>query len=90
MTVPESAPAPSTQASVAGAEASAEANDNGEPLWMRIWRSQTISISITALALAALTAIFFFQNILVRRPTLYTWVARERDVLPEVNTAEEV
>jgi len=73
--VPASATAPS-QASSAVAQAFPNATDNEEPLWMRIWRSQTISIGITALALAALTAIFFFQNILVRRPTLYTWVRR--------------
>ncbi|HVI13196.1 MAG TPA: 4Fe-4S binding protein, partial [Pseudolabrys sp.] len=75
VTVPASATAPS-QASSAVAQAFPNATDNEEPLWMRIWRSQTISIGITALALAALTAIFFFQNILVRRPTLYTWVRR--------------
>src|SRR6516165_9407013 len=75
VTVPASAPAPS-QASSAVARAFPNATDNEEPLWMRIWRSQTISIGITALALAALTAIFFFQNILVRRPTLYTLVRR--------------
>jgi len=73
VTVPESAPAP---AAVPGTEASANANDNEEPLWMRIWRSRMISLGITAFALAALTAIFFFQNILVRRPILYTWVRR--------------
>jgi NosR/NirI family transcriptional regulator, nitrous oxide reductase regulator len=75
VTVPASATTPS-QASSAVAQAFPNATDNEEPLWMRIWRSQTISIGITALALAALTAIFFFQNILVRRPTLYTWVRR--------------
>src|SRR5215471_7792242 len=62
VTVPASATAPS-QASSAVAQAFPNATDNEEPLWMRIWRSQTISIGITALALAALTAIFFFQNI---------------------------
>ncbi|BAM92458.1 nitrous oxide reductase regulatory protein NosR [Bradyrhizobium oligotrophicum S58] len=50
--------------------------DTEEPLWMRIWRSQTVSVGITALALAVLTGIFFFQNVLVRRPQLYTWVRR--------------
>lgn len=76
VTVPENAPAPAAQASAPQAEASANATDNEEPLWMRIWRSRLISIAITAFALAALTVIFFFQNILVRQPTLYTWVRR--------------
>ena len=71
VTVPESAPASAAQAS--GAAATPE---NEEPLRMRIWRSSTVSIAITALMLAALTGIFFFQNLLVRRPVLYTWVRR--------------
>lgn len=41
---------------------------------MRMWRSNTVSIGITALMLAALTGIFFFQNVLMRKPVLYTWV----------------
>jgi NosR/NirI family nitrous oxide reductase transcriptional regulator len=76
VTVPANAPAPATQASVPAAQSPANAVDEEEPLWMRIWRSQTMSIGTTALALAALTVIFFFQNILVRRPSLYTWVRR--------------
>jgi NosR/NirI family nitrous oxide reductase transcriptional regulator len=67
---------PTAPASVPAIQAPANATDTEEPLWMRIWRSQTVSIGITALALAALTAIFFFQNILVRRPVFYTWVRR--------------
>ena len=74
VTVPESAPAPAAQAAAPAEEASA--NDNEEPLWMRIWRTRMVSIAITAFALAALTVIFFFQNILVRRPILYTWIRR--------------
>ncbi|WP_257170519.1 NosR/NirI family protein [Bradyrhizobium sp. SRS-191] len=52
------------------------ADETEEPLWMRIWRTQTVNIGITAVALAVLTAIFFFQNVLVRRAQLYTWVRR--------------
>jgi len=75
LTVPSSAPASAPQAPVS-AQGSSFAGEGEEPLWMRIWRSQIVSVGITALSLAALTAIFFFQNILVRRPTLYTWVRR--------------
>jgi NosR/NirI family transcriptional regulator, nitrous oxide reductase regulator len=75
VTVPESAPAPATQAAGAGA-VQAPAAEAEEPLWMRMWRSNAISIGITALMLGALTLIFFFQNLLVRRPVLYTWVRR--------------
>jgi NosR/NirI family nitrous oxide reductase transcriptional regulator len=47
-----------------------------EPLWVRLWEANVVSIGITALALAVLTAIFFFQAALVRRPVLYTWIRR--------------
>jgi NosR/NirI family nitrous oxide reductase transcriptional regulator len=47
-----------------------------EPLWIKIWRGDVVKISTTIAALGALTLIFFFQNALVRRPRLYTWVRR--------------
>ena len=43
---------------------------------MRIWRADVVKIGTTIAALGALTLIFFFQNFLVRRPTVYTWVRR--------------
>jgi NosR/NirI family transcriptional regulator, nitrous oxide reductase regulator len=74
VTVPANAPTPAAQATSAASQA--QSAEGEEPLWMRIWRSQTINIGIVAVALAALTAIFFFQNLLVRRPVLYNWVRR--------------
>ncbi|MGA7996370.1 MAG: FMN-binding protein, partial [Bradyrhizobium sp.] len=47
-----------------------------EPLWMKIWRGDIVKIGTTIFALGALTLIFFFQNALVRRPRVYTWVRR--------------
>lgn len=47
-----------------------------EPLWQRIWKMNTGFIGITVAALLILTAIFFFQDWLVRRPSLYVWVRR--------------
>jgi len=47
-----------------------------DPLWMRIWRADVLKIGTTVAALGALTLIFFFQNFLVRRPTVYVWVRR--------------
>lgn len=47
-----------------------------EPLWLKIWKTNTVSIGIAAVALLALTAIFFFQDALVRRPKVYVWVRR--------------
>jgi NosR/NirI family transcriptional regulator, nitrous oxide reductase regulator len=43
----------------------------GEPLWIRIWRAKIGQVFVLSVALLALTAIFFFQDILVRRPALY-------------------
>jgi NosR/NirI family nitrous oxide reductase transcriptional regulator len=62
-------------APVAGPEAGVPTTDE-DPLWMRIWRADTVKVATTIIALGALTLIFFFQNFLVRRPTLYTWVRR--------------
>jgi NosR/NirI family nitrous oxide reductase transcriptional regulator len=47
-----------------------------EPLWKQMWRRNPVSIGITVFAILLLTGIFFFQNQLVQRPPLYTWVRR--------------
>lgn len=47
-----------------------------EPLWRRIWREDALNIALTAITLLVLTAIFFFQDFLVRRPNFYAWVRR--------------
>lgn len=61
------APTSTTQAALPDEEA---------PLWVRMWEMNTVSIAITAIAIMVLTAIFFFQNSLVRRPKLFAWVRR--------------
>jgi NosR/NirI family nitrous oxide reductase transcriptional regulator len=67
-TSPEgSVPAPGAEASPGLLE---------EPLWRRMWRDNAASIAIVAIAIGALTLIFFFQNFLVRRPRLNVWVRR--------------
>ncbi len=47
-----------------------------EPLWKRMWRDNMTNVVIVAVAIGALTLIFFFQNVLVRRPVLNVWVRR--------------
>lgn len=42
------------------------------PLWQRVWNNRRVDIILTALAVLAVTGIFFFQDFLVRRPKLYT------------------
>jgi NosR/NirI family nitrous oxide reductase transcriptional regulator len=72
---PLSAPVVPPSVAVAG-DARAPISAEDEPLWMKIWRGNTIKIGTTIFALAALTVIFFFQNALVARPRLFAWVRR--------------
>jgi NosR/NirI family nitrous oxide reductase transcriptional regulator len=51
------------------AQAPAEA-----PLWSRIWRAKAVEIGVLVVALGVLTAIFFFQDMLVKRPRLTAWI----------------
>ncbi|MCG7393220.1 NosR/NirI family protein [Microvirga sp. ACRRW] len=72
-------PAPSISAPAPAASSLSDANalaagEIEEPLWLKIWKTNTVSIGITAFALFVLTAIFFFQDALVRRPAVYIWV----------------
>nr|WP_210183625.1 NosR/NirI family protein [Microvirga guangxiensis] len=68
-------PAPPAEPSLNDADALA-AGDIEEPLWLKIWKTNTVSIGIAAIALLVLTAIFFFQDALVKRPKIYVWVRR--------------
>jgi NosR/NirI family nitrous oxide reductase transcriptional regulator len=52
----------------------AEVAADEQPLWIRIWNMDRVSIAITVIALLVLTAIFFFQDWLVKRPKLFAWV----------------
>lgn len=52
-----------------GADAPPPGNDpETSPLWIRIWQQRTVDIAILCVALVILTALFFFQDQLVRRP----------------------
>ncbi|MBB6464951.1 NosR/NirI family nitrous oxide reductase transcriptional regulator [Aminobacter lissarensis] len=65
-----------TGAPAAQPNASAGTFPDEEPLWVRMWKMNTVSIGITVFGLLVLTAIFFFQDWLVRRPKLFGWVRR--------------
>ncbi|ABD86002.1 4Fe-4S binding protein [Rhodopseudomonas palustris] len=69
-------PSPAPAASTAAPRVGEGQGSDEDPLWMRIWRGDLVKIGIGAAALGVLTLIFFFQNALVRRPLLYTWVRR--------------
>ncbi|MDM9623374.1 MULTISPECIES: NosR/NirI family protein [unclassified Rhizobium] len=64
------APAP---AIVPLADTTTQASDE-QPLWISIWNLNRVNIGITGTALLVLTAIFFFQDWLVKRPVLFAWV----------------
>lgn len=72
---PPQAAAPPPMASLSDADALG-AGPLEEPLWLKIWKTNTVSIGITVFALLVLTGIFFFQDTLVRRPTTHVWVRR--------------
>ncbi|MDF3809333.1 MULTISPECIES: NosR/NirI family protein [Rhodopseudomonas] len=73
-TAARAAPAPAAAAKTPRVGESPGADE--DPLWMRIWRGDMVRISVTVAALGVLTLIFFFQNVLVRRPVLFGWVRR--------------
>ena len=70
------AAAPAAKSAPAAVSEAGVPTTDEDPLWMRIWRADTVKVATTIVALGALTLIFFFQNFLVRRPTVYTWVRR--------------
>lgn len=66
-------PAIATPAVVPLADTTTQASDE-QPLWISIWNLNRVNIGITGAALLVLTAIFFFQDWLVKRPVLFAWV----------------
>ena len=63
---------PAAPAAAAPPATTTQASPGGDNLlWMRIWRGKIMQVAILSVALLALTAIFFFQDALVRRPVLY-------------------
>ncbi|HVH03518.1 MAG TPA: 4Fe-4S binding protein [Amaricoccus sp.] len=72
--LPAPAPAPAAEPATAAPPAPAPAGladeDQGPPLWVSIWQMNRVPVAVTVAALLILTAIFFFQNTLARRPVL--------------------
>jgi NosR/NirI family nitrous oxide reductase transcriptional regulator len=71
---PEQPPAAAASEPPAGKAAQAPADE--EPLWVKIWKLNTVKIGVTVAALLVLTVVFFFQSWLVSRPRLFAWVRR--------------
>lgn len=85
LNAPPSAPASAatgkaiTGAPVSGLDSSADAptiEGLDTPLWQRIWQGNIVNIAILIGAILILTLIFFFQNQLVKKESVYLWVRR--------------
>ena len=60
------------QANPAVTTAPAAPVPNAAPaVWRIMWRAEIVKVAVLTLALAFLTAIFFFQDVLTKRPVLY-------------------
>jgi NosR/NirI family nitrous oxide reductase transcriptional regulator len=44
------------------------------PLWQRVWLGRKVDIAILGVALAVLTGILVFQDVIVRKRRLYSWL----------------
>lgn len=72
-TTPAETPAAAQQNAAAAPTPSATSGTE-RPLWQRIWMQRWLEVGVLASAIGVLTAIFFFQDWLVRRPRLFDWV----------------
>jgi NosR/NirI family nitrous oxide reductase transcriptional regulator len=74
VTPPPAAAEPATEAPAAKARPAGDgmlATTPEAPLWERVWRSKAASIALLVVMLGLLTAIFFFQDFLVKREKLF-------------------
>jgi NosR/NirI family nitrous oxide reductase transcriptional regulator len=65
------APPPAAARQAAAAEVASDAAEDAAPLWQRVWQGKVVEIGILLVAIGVLTGIFFFQDVLVKRPVLY-------------------
>jgi NosR/NirI family nitrous oxide reductase transcriptional regulator len=64
-------PLPAARAAAPHPAAVVSPEPGEEALWERIWRGKVFPVALLVASLGILTAIFFFQDWLVRRPVLY-------------------
>ncbi|MTH34397.1 4Fe-4S binding protein [Paracoccus limosus] len=50
--------------------------DDGPALWKTMWQMNHLNLAILGVALAVLTAIFFFQDVLTKYPRSFLWTRR--------------
>jgi NosR/NirI family nitrous oxide reductase transcriptional regulator len=65
---------PATAVPPQDAPVEATGSDIDNQLWITIWQASRTKIAVTLAAILTLTAIFFFQDWLVRRPKLFGYV----------------
>ncbi len=63
-------PAPAAPAAAKSSGSPLAEAKSGDPLWLKIWLSKIPDIIVLMLGLSVLTAIFFFQDWLAKRPVL--------------------
>ena len=68
--LPAAAAPPVATPAPAPAPAGLADEEEGPALWVSIWQMNRVSIGVTVAAILVLTAIFFFQDTLARRPKL--------------------
>lgn len=72
----ETATAQAPPVSAAEQAAPADAIAEEQPLWVKMWDMNRLSVAVTVAAVLVLTLIFFFQDWLVKRPALFALVRR--------------
>jgi NosR/NirI family nitrous oxide reductase transcriptional regulator len=62
---------PAVAAKPAASPAAEAAPPADAPLWQKVWRARIVDIAVLLAAIGLLTGIFFFQDVLVKRPAFY-------------------
>ncbi|WP_254433770.1 NosR/NirI family protein [Paracoccus yeei] len=73
---PEPAPAAQPEPQARAQVGQPAPEDDGPALWKSMWQMNHVQIAILGVALAVLTAIFFFQDVLTKYPRTFLWVRR--------------
>ena len=73
---PAAAPAPAATPAAQSQVGQPMAEDDGPPLWKTMWQMSRVDLVILGIALAVLTGIFFFQDVLTKYPRGFLWTRR--------------
>jgi NosR/NirI family nitrous oxide reductase transcriptional regulator len=68
---PAPAAGPAATLPAAAGDTALQFEEEGEPLWMRVWRGKVVAVALLGVMLGVLTLIFFFQDAIVRHEKVY-------------------